>query len=381
MEFSESFFVYFGEMSDPRVERTKRHSLVDILFLCVCAVLCGPHDCVAIADFGRGRQQWLKQFVALEGGPPSHDTISRVLGLLDPPSLSACFVAWVAAIQDMTGGQVIAIDGKTVRRSFDLATGKAAIHMVSAWGCANGIVLGQVKTEEKSNEITAIPELLKMLDLVGNVVTIDAMGTQKAIAEQIVKQGGEYVLAAKGNQPDLYGDIQACFQRAIDNRFMDGNADTINYDFHQSVDADHGRIETRRCWCLPVTDDLTTANQWRGIQSIALIEGERKIGDKTTLERRYFISSLEVDAKRIARAVRAHWGIENSLHWVLDVTFNEDQMRTRKNNGPQIRAILNHTALNICKNNTTRKASIRRKRNMAAWDQDYLTELITNQKN
>ena len=153
MEFSESFFVYFGEMSDPRVERTKRHSLVDILFLCVCAVLCGADDCVAIADFGRGRQQWLKQFVALEGGPPSHDTISRVLGLLDPPSLSACFVAWVAAIQDMTGGQVIAIDGKTVRRSFDLATGKAAIHMVSAWGCANGIVLGQVKTEEKSKRV------------------------------------------------------------------------------------------------------------------------------------------------------------------------------------------------------------------------------------
>jgi len=378
MEISESFFVYFGEMPDPRVERTKRHSLVDILFQCVCAVLCGADDCVAIADFGRSREEWLKRFVPMGGGPPSHDTISRVLSLLDPPSLSACFVAWVAAIQDITNGQVIAVDGKTVRRTFDLATGKAAIHMVSAWGSANGIVLGQVKTEEKSNEITAIPELLKMLDLVGNVVTIDAMGTQKAIAGQIIEQGGDYVLAAKGNQPDLYSDIQACFERAIGNRFMDGNADTIDHDFYQSVDADHGRIETRRCWCLPVTSDVTTASQWAGIQSIALIEGERKIGDKTTIERRYFISSLEVDAKRIAKSVRAHWGIENSLHWVLDVTFNEDQMRTRKDNGPQVRAVLNHAAINICKMNTTRKASIRRKRNIAAWEPDFLTELITN---
>jgi predicted transposase YbfD/YdcC len=301
------------------------------------------------------------------------------LSLLDPPSLSACFVAWAAAIQENTNGQVIAIDGKTVRRSFDLATGKAAIHMVSAWGCANGVVLGQIKTEEKSNEITAIPQLLKMLDLSGNIVTIDAMGTQKAIAEQIIEQGGDYVLAAKSNQPDLYGDIQACFQRAMDNRFMDGNADAIDHDIYQSVDADHGRIETRRCWCLPVTDDVTTAAQWADIQSIAMIEGERKIGDKTTVERRYFISSLEANAKKIAQAVRAHWGIENSLHWVLDVTFGEDQMRTRKDNGPQVRAVLNHAAINICKANTTRKASIRRKRNLAAWEPEFLTELITNQ--
>lgn len=309
---------------------------------------------------------------------PSHDTFSRVLGLLDPAMFSECFINWIKEIHKITNGEVVAVDGKTIRRSFDQANGRAAIHMVSAWGAAQGLVLGQVCTDAKSNEITAIPWLLKMLNLEGCIVTIDAMGTQKAIASQIVEQGGDYLLALKANQPNLYEDVQALFLRASQNNFMDANADLIPHSYHQTVDADHGRIETRRCWCAPVNDDVTTASEWRALQSIAMIQSERKIKHQTTTECRYYISSLPPNAKRVADAVRAHWGIENSLHWVLDVTFNEDQSRTRKGTAPQIKAVINHIAINICKSNTTQNASIKRKRNMAAWDPDFLTELITN---
>jgi predicted transposase YbfD/YdcC len=374
-----SFLAFFDEIDDPRIDRTKRHDLVDILFLCVCAVLCGADDCVAIADFAKGREDWLRQFVPFDGGAPSHDTISRVLSLLDPKQFTECFIRWVAAIQEKTDGQIIAIDGKSVRRSFDTASGKAAIHMVSAWGSKNSLALGQVKTDDKSNEITAIPKLLQMLDIRGCTITLDAMGTQRAIARQITEQGGYYVMALKRNQSDLFGDVETFFDRAQKNRFMDLQADPISHDTYQTVDANHGRIETRRCWCTDRLEDIITASAWTGLRSIALIESERRHNGQTSTERRFYISSLPADARTLLGAIRTHWGIENSLHWVLDVTFQEDQMRTRKDNGPELRAMLNHVAVNICKTNTTRKASIRRKRNMAAWEPDFLTELITNQ--
>lgn len=371
------FLTHFSQVTDPRVEHNKRHNLCDILFLSVCAVLCGANHAVAIADFAQARQDWLRQFIPLEGGPPSHDTISRVLALIDPSEFETCFVRWTTAIQDKTQGEIVPIDGKTVRRSFDKATGKTAIHMVSAWSSANGIVLGQVKVDDKSNEITAIPQLLDMLDVQGRTVTLDAMGTQKEIARQIRQKKGDYVLAVKDNHPNLAADIKAFFERNRANHFMDGNADTVPHDHYQTVDADHGRIETRRCWCTDLIEDIDGADQWEGLKSILLVEDQRLYQGQTTVEQRTYISSLPPNAQRLLQAVRTHWTIENSLHWVLDVTFREDESRTRKGNGAQIKSALNRIAINLCKTNTTRKAATSRKRNMASWNQDFLTELIT----
>jgi predicted transposase YbfD/YdcC len=376
-DLSIPFLTHFGKVSDPRQKRTKRYCLPDILFLCVCAVLCGADDCVAIAEFGRSRVDWLKQFTAFDDGTPSHDTISRVLSLINPREFELAFVAWIAAIQKKTAGQIVAIDGKTMRHTFDIATGQEAIHMVSAWGSANGLVLGQVKTDTKSNEITAIPKLLAMLDITGCTVTIDAMGTQKEIAKQIIDQGGDYILPVKDNHPNLRADIEAFFERAIADRFLDGNADTIPHKKSRMFDADHGRIETRKCLCTDYLDDIQDTDAWKGIQSIAMIESERELNGKKSVERRYYITSLPPSARRINAAIRTHWGVENSLHWVLDVDFNEDQCRTRKDNGPQIRATLNRIAINICKANTTKKASINIKRKSAGWNPDFLTQLIT----
>lgn len=372
------FLTHFSEVTDPRLLHNKRHSLCDILFLSVCAVLCGANHCVAIADFAAARLDWLRQFVPLESGPPSHDTISRVLGLIDPAQFETCFVRWTASIQDKTKGEVVPIDGKTVRRSFDRATGQAAIHMVSAWGTANGIALGQVKVDDKSNEITAIPKLLEMLDIRGRIVTLDAMGTQKAIAKQIRDAGGDYVLAVKDNNPNLLADIAAFYERYRNNHFMDGNADIIPHDYCQTVDADHGRIETRRCWCTNLLDEISDTHLWPGLQSIILVESQRQ--SQGAFEQRYYISSLPPKATLLLKAVRTHWSIENCLHWLLDVVFREDEARTRKRNGAHIKSALNRIAINLCKTNTTRNAATSRKRNMASWNPDFLTELITGRK-
>jgi predicted transposase YbfD/YdcC len=373
-----SFFDYFSDIPDPRIHRTRRYALVDLLFITLCATLCGAEDCTAIADFAAGRREWLSQYIDLSAGNPSHDTFSRVFALLDPEPFAQSFIAWVAAIQDKTEGEIVAIDGKTLRHSFDRATGKAALHLVSAWANTNGLVLGQLKTEDKSNEITAIPELLKRLDVAGCIITIDAMGAQHAIAHQIREQGADYLLAVKANQPNLMLDIQAFFERYRANHFMDGDANILSHSFAQTVDADHGRIETRRCWACDQTQEIGSAPQWSGMKSFVLIERERLLDGRTTREQAYYISSLPANADKLLAAVRAHWGIENSLHWVLDVTFDEDQSRLRKDNAPLNMATIRHVALNMLKNNTTRKASIRRKRNMAAWETDYLTEVLNN---
>ena len=373
-----SFFDHFCDLPDPRIHRTRRYALVDLLFIALCATLCGAEDCTAMADFAAGRQEWLSRYVDLSEGTPSHDTFSRVFALLDPEPFAQCFVGWVAAIQEKTEGEIVAIDGKTLRHSFDRATGKAALQLVSAWANTNGLVLGQIKTEDKSNEITAIPELLKRLDVAGCIVTIDAMGTQRAIAHQIREQQADYVLAVKANQPDLMQDVQAFFERSRANHFMDAEANTLTHTFTQTVDADHGRIETRRCWACGLIEEIGSAPQWSGMKSFVLVERERLLDGRTTLEQAYYISSLPADAHKLLAAVRAHWGIENSLHWVLDVTFDEDQSRLRKDNAPQNMAAIRHVALNMLKKNTTRKASIRRKRNMAAWEPDFLTEVLNN---
>jgi predicted transposase YbfD/YdcC len=372
----ESFLHVFADLPDPRVERTRYHALLDILFCSLCAVLCGAEDASAIADFARARRDWLQQYVPLENGVPSHDTFSRVLSRISTEHFASCFSTWINLIYERAGPEVIALDGKTLRRSFDTATGKAAIHMVSAWGSANGLVLGQIKVNDKSNEITAVPKLLALLDLQGCIVTLDALGTQRAIAKQVIEQGGDYVLPVKGNQPEMQADVQTFFAQAQADRFLDAEAETLPHTFHQTTDAEHGRVEVRRCWACPVTTHLTSADRWEGIKSVALIESERTVKGVITTERRYFISSLPPTARQVMQAVRTHWGIENSLHWVLDVTFREDASRLRKENAPQNMATLRHLALNILRRNTTRKASLKRKRQMAAWEPDFLTELI-----
>jgi len=372
------FLTHFEQLTDPRLDRRKRHNLFDILFLAVSAVLFGANDCVAIADFGKAQVKWLRQYIALEGGPPSHDTISRVLAMLDPKEFERCFVQWTAAVETKSNAEIVAIDGKTVRRSFDKAAGLAAIHIVSAWGSANGLSLGHIKTDDKSNEITAIPKLLAMLDIQGKIVTMDAMGTQKKIARQIVQKKADYILSVKGNHPDLLADIQAFFERNLANRFIEANDEMLPHTYCQTVDADHGRIETRRCWATNVLDDIANTKAWKGMQSIVRIDAERKLKDKTSVETRYYITSLPPDAKKINSAIRTHWGIENKIHWVLDVTFREDESRVRKDSGPQIKSALNRIAINICNKDDTKKIAISRKRNIAAWDEDYRDVLINS---
>ena len=374
------FVEIFSQVTDPRIHRTRKHDLIDILFAALCAALSGAEDCVAMADFAISRLSFLRQYVKMRGGAPSHDTFSRVFASINPTQFSQCFITWTQTLQTLTNAEVIALDGKTLRHSFDTATGKAAIHMVSAWGALNGLVLGQVKVNAKSNEITAIPELLRLLDIRGSTITIDAMGTQKQIADQIVDSGADYILAVKGNQPDLMADVEAFFDRAHRDRFLDTDANVISHDRSQTRDADHGRVETRTCIVSDRIDQIPSASAWTGLHSIVQVQNERRLGEKVTQETRYYITSRAPNATSILRDIRYHWRIENCLHWVLDVTFDEDQNRTRVGHGPQNLAALRHIALNLCQSNTTRKASVRRKRNMAAWEPEFLAELLTNQK-
>ena len=373
------FLTYLESIPDPRLNRTKRHALVDILFVAVCAVLCGANDCVAIADFAKARIEWLRKFVKLANGAPSHDTISRVLRIINPIAFEKAFIEWTNTIRSQTSGQTVPIDGKVLRGSFDKATGVKGIDMVSAWGSGDGIVLGQVKTDEKSNEITAIPDLLKMLNIVGCLITIDAIGTQKKIAKQIIEQKADYLLAVKGNQSNLEQDLIEAFARHCGNRWMDGNADDVPHDYIETVDKSHGRTVTRRCWSTSVLDGIISADEWTGLRTVVKFESDRDRNEQGKPTVRYYITSLQPDSANILRAIRTHWQIENKLHWVLDVNFKEDQNRTRKGFGAQIRSMLNRIAINLCKTNTTRNAATSRKRNMASWDASFLIELITNQ--
>jgi predicted transposase YbfD/YdcC len=360
------FGVYFSEVVDPRLDRRKRHNLLDILAVTVCAVLCGADGWTEVAEFGRARLDWLRTFLKLENGIPSHDTFGRVFAALDTACLQEAFTSWTREVAGRMEG-VIAIDGKTVRGSHDRSQGKAAIHMVSAWGQANGLVLGQVKTQEKSNEITAIPALLEQLDVRGCIVTIDAMGCQSRIAKKIIERGGEYLLAVKGNQETLREDIVRHF----------AELDKQACDYHESVEKDHGRIETRQCWVSDDTAGIGNPGQWPGLHAVAMVRSTRQIREQTTTDTRYYITSAtQGAAKRLAQHVRAHWGIENSLHWVLDVAFNEDQCRIRVGNAAANFTLIRHLALNILKRETTSKTGIKTKRKRAAWDNQYLMLLL-----
>jgi predicted transposase YbfD/YdcC len=366
---------HFAGVADPRVERTKRHLLIDILVMAICAVICGADDWVGVAAFGRAKQAWFKTFLGLPHGIPSHDTFGRVFARLDPEQFQQAFMAWIQAVNDLTHGQVVAIDGKKLRRSHDHRLGKHAIVMVSAWATANRLVLGQVKTDDKSNEITAIPELLQVLALDGCIVTLDALGCQTEIATAIVARGGDYLLAVKENQKLLYQDLHDLFQEAQTVEFRE----TV-FDFARTVSKGHGRLEIRRCWTIAdpdFVDYIRDGRLWPNLRTLVMIEGERRVGRKISRETRYFIASIENDAALALRAVRGHWGIENELHWVLDIAFREDECRVRKDYGPQNFAVLRHIALNLLTQETTAKLGIKNKRLQAAWDENYLLTLLT----
>ena len=369
----------FNELVDPRTKKhSSRHLMIDILMLTIIAVICGAESWVGVERFGHSKQEWLKGFLELPNGIPSHDIIGDFFSRLDPQSLQACFLKWVNRLFDFSGGEIIAVDGKTLCHSYDTANNRPAIHMVSAWACRNNLVLGQFKTDEKSNEITAIPELLKLLDLQGNIVTIDAMGCQKKIAEQIIGQGGDYVFNLKDNQPTLHEDVRLFIESYVDEKRL---AKTV-FDTHEIVDGDHGRIETRRYWVTEEIAWLAQIKDWCGLKSIGMVEYEslEKATGKVEVERRYFISSLKAKAKPFAEAVRMHWGIENGLHWCLDVGFNEDACRVRKDYAPENFAVIRHIALNLLKNEKTAKVGIKNKRLMAGWDTAYLAKLLTGGK-
>ncbi len=371
-----SLAAHFSQLPDPRVRRTRRHALVDILVITLCAVICGADDWVAIARFGRAKRQWFRGFLALPHGIPSHDTFGRVFAALDPEAFKGAFLAWVQTLATLLPGDVIAIDGKTLRHTFDTAADKAAIHMVSAWATAQGLCLGQVKTDATSNAITAIPTLLDVLALAGRIVTIDAMGCQTAMARTIHAKGGDYVLSLKGNQTRLHDDIRTLCADAETRGFRDLPPPTV-----ETVDGDHGRIEVRRAWATEDLAWLADRDRWPGLRSVVRVDAARTVGDRTTHETRFFISSLPPDATHLARVVRSHWAIENSLHWVLDVAMHQDQTRIRTGHAPENLAILHHIVLNLLKQDRTEKLGIKNKRLAAGWDHDYLLRLIMGARN
>lgn len=365
-----SLKTHFSTLSDPRAQQSIEHKLIDIIIITICAVICGANSWVDVEHYGKSKQPWLGTFLALPNGIPSHDTFERLFAVLKPEELQQCFLNWVQAVHPIITG-LIAIDGKTLRGAYERGGRTSMIHMVSAWASSNRLVLGQRKVEEKSNEITAIPELLKLLDLKGAVVTIDAMGTQKQIAHQIVAQQGDYVLALKGNQGNLHEDVKQLFESALAQQFKG-----IDHEYHVTFDRGHGRWEQRRYWVMGQTQYLLGAEQWAGLSSIGCVEAERHSKGKTTIERRYYILSLPPDAPRFAEAVRAHWSIENQLHWILDVAFREDEARACRGHGAENLSVIRHLAVNLLSQEKTSKGGIQAKRLRAGWDDDYLQKVL-----
>jgi predicted transposase YbfD/YdcC len=366
----------FLKLEDPRIERNKLHKLLDIIIITVCAVICGADNWVEIELFGKKKQEWLRQFLELPNGVPSHDTFGRVFSLLNAEQFQACFYEWVKAVEKVTSGQVIALDGKQLRGSLDGYAGKGAIYMVNAWASANHVAIGQRKVDQKSNEITAIPELLAMLEIAGCIITIDAIGCQTEIAEQIIEKEADYVLALKGNQGHLFADMSELFALCLQE---EGPYTPID-DYHKTVNKDHGRIETRECWAIeadPYQESIHRLSEWKQVRSLVMVRCKRQIGEEVTSQDRYFISSLAPDAEKLLAAVRSHWGIENSLHWVLDVVFDEDHSRIRKDHAPQNLAVIRQMALNMLKKEKTTKGGVHAKRLQAALDEKYLLKVIS----
>jgi predicted transposase YbfD/YdcC len=360
-----SLHTAFEKLRDPRIDRQKLHNLLDIIILSILAVLCGANGYEEIADYGKTNIAFLKQFLELKNGIPSHDTIRRVFILLKPQSFERCFAAWAQGLKDENIiERVIAFDGKTSRRTKDNFKHKSPLHSVHAWSVENGICLGQIACAEKSNEITAIPQLLDLLDIKDCIITIDAMGTQRAIAEKIIEKGGDYILAVKGNQGGLEEEVKATC------KLMRSVSDTI------TIEKDHGRIETRRCEVFKKGEIVDFENVWKGVQSVVKITATRELPNKTETSERYYISSLSSDNKNFNKYIRDHWGVENSLHWVLDMVFREDEQRKREGHSAKNFAIIRKIVLDLLKKHPE-KISIQRKRLKAAWNKEFLMDLLT----
>ena len=363
----------FAQLKDPRMNRTKLHSLTDILAIAICAVICGADGWVQVQQFGDCKKKWFKTFLDLPNGIPSHDTFGRVFAALAPVAFEECFMKWVAALATASQGRLIAIDGKTIRRSLDTANGKAAIHMVNAWCEANHMVLGQLATDAKSNEITAIPKLMKLLDLKDAVVTIDAGGCHKKIAQQIVDQGGHYILQLKGNQGSLHKETVMLFDQCLTD-----DCRGISYSTAATTNGGHGRIEERRIWATSEVNWFAERGKWKNLRCLIRVQAKRTVDGKTSTEYRYYISDLPADnASGLLAYIRGHWGVENKLHWCLDISFREDECRIRQGHAAENFARLSRIALNLLKAETTNRRGIKTKRLCCGWNHDYLLKVMT----
>lgn len=361
---------HFESLVDPRLDRTKKHPLINILFITICGVICGADTWVAIERFGRTKSKMLNQFLDLSNGIPSHDTLNRVFAALDINTFSECFISWVESLSKKLK-DVIAIDGKAMRATKDVVNDIGPLYLVNVWCSANQLVLGQIAVDEKSNEITAIPKLLELLDVEGATITTDAMGCQKNIVENIREKNAHYVLALKGNHGNLYEDI-SLFLKSIETEKFNAN-----FKYEKTIDGDHGRIETREYWVTDALDWLQGKSDWKDLTTATMVKSTREINGEHTIEYRFYISDHPMQQyKKITHSIRTHWQVENCLHWSLDVSFNEDRWRSKLGNCAEIMGLINKIALNLLKNEKTAKVGIKNKRLMAAWDEQYLLKVL-----
>ena len=367
----EGFLSYFEEIEDPRIDRTKKHLLSDIIVIAVISFICGAETWEDIEDFGNANKDWLSKHLKLPHGIPSHDTFARIFMRVNPKVFQECFVSLMHHWADKSNGDFIALDGKCLRRSHNRKHNQHPLHLVSAWSTKNNLTLGQIKTDKKSNEITAIKELLKLIDIKNCTITIDAIGCQREVATQIIEAAGDYILAVKANQGYLYNGLISLFQKAKEQNY---NAMVFSKD--ETIDGDHGRIETRCYTVLPLMYAFSFKEKWRGLQSFIKVESKREINNRISVENRYYISSLKPDAKKIGDGIRGHWSIENSLHWCLDVIFNEDECRIRTGHAPENIALIRRFVLSLLKKETTFKGGLRRKQRNALMDNEYLTRIL-----
>src|SRR3954447_23508905 len=375
-----SLVEHFKSIDDPRVDRTKDHDLVDILVVAICALLCAAESFNDMEDFGKAKEHWFRTFLRLRNGIPSHDTFNRVFAAIDPKEFLECFLRWTQSVRQAVAQEVVALDGKALRRA--LNRNESPKYVVSAWAESNNLVLGQLKVDEKSNEITAVPELLRVLELAGCIVTVDAMGCQKKIAREIIEADADYVLALKGNQETVHAEVKSFLDGTLEEKQKkrpNGAAmpkAAANLQQLETIEKDHGRLETRRYYQSAELDWFADRGKWEGLRSVGMVEAVREVDGKTTTERRYYLSSLSLDVGTLARAVRGHWGVENKLHWVMDVCFREDQSRARTGYAAENLATLRRLALNLLKRERTKKRGIRGKQLNASWDHAYLLRLL-----
>ena len=368
-----SFLNHFQTLTDPRIERSKEHLLIDIVAIAILAVISGADGWGAIELYGKAKYEWLKGFLELPNGIPSHDTFSRVFARIEPKQFQECFLSWVNSITQKLELEVIAIDGKTMKQSYDRNQSQKPLHIVSAWSASHQLVLGQKKVNKKSNEVTAIPALLELLEIEESIITIDAVGCQKEIAALIIKKKGDYLLALKGNQKLLHKDVKNWFELARKEEFAGRE-----HSYHQQIEGGHHRVERRQTWTVAVSELPPLHNQslWTGLKTVVMVVSERRLWNKTTTEVRFYLSSLASNAEKISQAIRSHWGIENSLHWTLDVTFSEDKSRIRKDHSPENFALLRRLAVNLLKQEKEFKGSLKMKRYLAGMDNNYLVQIL-----